>query len=168
MAGFSCFPSRRGFRPASSPASFPDFGDIPADVAVLIRATPPRLRGISARSIAAISALRSPFPLGSPCASPVLSVHGFPAVNAKSGELPMRRYDLPRLIAPPRGIGIELYIYSFLKSLYAVNLHLSRLYCKFTVKYFLRGENQWLLAKICAFCARNMDTLLKTLNFKRE
>ena len=70
MAGFSCFPSRRGFRPASSTASFPDFGDISADVVAPIRATPPRLRGLSARSIAAIASLRSPFPRGSPYVSP--------------------------------------------------------------------------------------------------
>lgn len=70
MAGFSCFPSRRGFRPASSTASFPDFGDISADVVAPIRATPPRLRELSARSIAAVSSLRSPFPRGSPYVSP--------------------------------------------------------------------------------------------------
>lgn len=124
MAGFSCFLSRRGFRPASSTASFPDFGDISADVAALIRAAPPPLRGLSARSIAAVSSLRSPFPRESPYVSPALSVHGFPAVNAKSGELPMRRYDLPRLIAPPRGIGIFctdfLYFFCILSQIFCV------------------------------------------------
>ena len=55
----TCFsrPPFRGFRLVSSPALFPACGDIPADVVVLISAAAPRLRGLSARSIAAISSL---------------------------------------------------------------------------------------------------------------